>query len=240
MPEQRGEVYCAFCKDPVAKRNFRNRHNHHEEMNTEEGDDSKDTQKAVRKHQERDRERKPPLSTVISSSSNNISEGSGSGSSISKSIEPNDKKRPAASMTAAAPESLSRKFARIDAERKEAWNILLAKRPSSDQSEEMSAWLMQIMAVSDLKKSMTEVHAEAKDTFKKPRVTSNSESPVTSSMESSSSYTRNGSTDSASSSTPSESSPTDGSSNDSSNESSDNQEGATNDSSSETQDPTNS
>ena len=49
-------------------------------------------------------------------------------------------------------DEITKKIAAIDKARRSAWERLLVSRPSTDQNEELAAWLIRVMAVSDLKK----------------------------------------------------------------------------------------
>jgi hypothetical protein len=49
-------------------------------------------------------------------------------------------------------DEISKKIASIDMARRSAWERLLVSRPSTDDNEELAAWLVRVMAVSDLKK----------------------------------------------------------------------------------------
>jgi hypothetical protein len=132
---------------------------------TENGCETKDSASSKRK------ERKPPIATctIISTSADQVSEGGGSNSSGSKYAEPNGKKRTASSVASVAPDDApDRKFARIDTERKDAWNFLLANRPHPNEADEMSSWLMRVMAVSDPRKSMSEVREHSNPVHNKP------------------------------------------------------------------------
>jgi hypothetical protein len=93
--------------------------------------------------------------------------GSGSSSGI-LAVAPEhhyNKKRSAVNMTdmTDTTDDVSRsKLARMGHQRKDAWALLLAERPNTDQSDEMSAWLMKVMAVSDLTKPAAQALAKLK------------------------------------------------------------------------------
>jgi hypothetical protein len=131
----------------------------------ETGYETKDSASSKRKAQ------KPPIATctIISTSADQVSEGGGSNSSGSKYEGPNGKKRTASAVASVAPDdALDRKFARIDTERKDAWNFLLANRPHPNAADEMSSWLMRVMAVSDPRKSLSEVREQSHPVYSKP------------------------------------------------------------------------
>jgi hypothetical protein len=135
------------------------------EEDTETGCETKDSASSKR------RERKPPIATctIISTSADQVSEGGGSISSGVKYVKPDGKKRTASVMASVAPDdALDRKFARIDTERKDAWNSLLANRPHLNAADEMSSWLMRVMAVSDPRKSISEVREHSNPVYNKP------------------------------------------------------------------------
>mmetsp|Transcript_40742 Transcript_40742/g.117003 ORF Transcript_40742/g.117003 Transcript_40742/m.117003 type:complete len:513 (-) Transcript_40742:361-1899(-) len=181
-------LYCAYCKDPVAKRNFRNRHTHEEEEKKKKKEEAANAKKA------------PPSSTakkvVVAKKPHEISEGTGSsntGSSKTTSISDptaqmkkhhrqKDSKKRSASTSLSDSDESRKKLARMDNERKDTWAMLLAERPSTDQSDAMSAWLMKVMAVSDPKKTTAQALAQVKAASD-----STSESPATLSMEAGSS-----------------------------------------------------
>ena len=69
------------------------------------------------------------------------------------------KKRPASSFAdnwrkEQLRSNLRAKLARMDSPRKDAWKWLLANRPEVATGDEMDAWLMQVMAISDTKRSV--------------------------------------------------------------------------------------
>ena len=146
-------LYCTYCKDPVAKRNFRNRHNHG--MTTAEGDSSETKSKASANTAN------GPAKVTSGSSA---SDGSGSSEGAIKKGE-NIKKRSAAvaglSDAAGAVHPAERsKLARLemaDPDRVRAWQLLLPTRPQAENEEHMSAWLMRVMAVSDTARPISEV-----------------------------------------------------------------------------------
>eukprot|EP00429_Kryptoperidinium_foliaceum_P088989 CAMPEP_0176198616 /NCGR_PEP_ID=MMETSP0121_2-20121125/8143_1 /TAXON_ID=160619 /ORGANISM="Kryptoperidinium foliaceum, Strain CCMP 1326" /LENGTH=575 /DNA_ID=CAMNT_0017537469 /DNA_START=36 /DNA_END=1764 /DNA_ORIENTATION=+ len=155
-------LYCAYCKDPVAKRNFRDRHTHN---------DQAASKKVNKQTNNTPQPQSVAKSTTKNKATHEVSEGTGSntGSGSSSGIlavapkHHHNKKRSAVNMTNTSSDDASRsKLARMDDERKDAWILLLGERPNTDQSDDMSAWLMKVMAVSDLKKPTTEALAKVK------------------------------------------------------------------------------
>ena len=230
-------LYCAYCKGPVAKRNFRNRHTHDNEAEKERNEKQQPAQT-----------KKPPLNTATQRSSSvntknphQVSEGTGSntGSGSSSGVlavapkyyhQKDGKKRSGGNIS---DDASKKKLARMDNERKDAWAILLAERPATDQSDAMSAWLMKVMAVSDLKKPTAQAIALSMEqrSSGSSNEDSNESSPTDESAptESSSNGAVKGVVKKIPSSKPTssneDSSPTNGSSNESSNDSSsDNQD----------------
>ena len=161
-------LYCSFCKDAVAKRNFRNRH-YHEDYKKEgnsgshrtENPDVKmvDSARAVGAGTKEGNGQQQGVALISGNSSYPSGESqSGSGSTVTNSDEAG-RKRPASGF--AMRTDLKTKLAKLDPNRKEAWDLLLASRPSTAQSNKMSAWLMQIMAVSDKTQPLPEDPLEA-------------------------------------------------------------------------------
>lgn len=182
-------MYCAYCKDPVAKRNFRNRHTHEQEASKDRNSKQKASQS------------KMPATTANASMRTNdkknpqeISEGTGSSNTLSGSSsgvlavaprhhhQKDAKKRSGSNLDDEGPKN---KLSRMSNSRKEAWELLLAERPSTDESYAMSAWLMKVMAVSDTKKPVAQALAQVM------KAAPTSKSPATLSMEQGSSGSSN-------------------------------------------------
>ena len=153
-------LYCAFCKDAVAKRNFRKRHQHEQSENS--GVKMVDSARAVHwVGAGGTKEASGQLqAALISGSCSHPSEESqsGSGSTLTNSHEAGRKRL--ASVIAMRTD-LRAKLAKLEPKRKEAWDLLLASRPDTAQSNKMSAWLMHIMALSDKAKPLSEDPIEA-------------------------------------------------------------------------------
>ena len=217
----------------MAKRNFRSRHTHGQ--TNEKGKDGKLSPAEMKEQQavdvgnlrrgvdepeeESDGGARPPIGTI---NMNQQSEGSGSGSGLSLSssaaVANTTNKRPSNHIVSSTDEITKR--AKLDT-RKEAWEFLLMNRPETANSDEMSAWLMHVMAVSDPnnargaaaqinkmlaknEESLVEKSGSTATSTEMDGTINDSTSTLTGS--------RNGTTDSSSSS------PTDGSSNTDSNE----------------------
>lgn len=170
--------YCSTCKIPVAKRNFRNRHNHKEtdtqgsaataDVPDAKTMSSKPTEKKskrssnkVRQSSSTDRHGGKRDDKYNTNDGKNVKRPSRKESIAAASLPPrygngrelNDERRD-------GKESRPRKrHRRISGEkgdkgindhrRQKAWIALLAKRPLSDDDDGMSAWLMEVLAVSD-------------------------------------------------------------------------------------------
>jgi hypothetical protein len=149
--------YCSFCKVPVAKRNFRKRHKHGGQDIPRGVDDSGGEEEA------------PPVKKGIPAhimASKNVDGDADAISSQSADSNQQEKsdlgvrrglvqssmrtlenaKKPEA-VDAPADEAPSNK---ISLDRKDRWAALLGKRPATKDGDSMSAWLMEVLAVSDL------------------------------------------------------------------------------------------
>jgi hypothetical protein len=152
-----------------------------------------------------------------------------------KSFERQGTKRPAGAISDVTDpkKSIAKKLAKMGANRQGAWATLLSQRPSSDDGDDMSAWLMQVMSVSDMNNPFHDSPTHVGSDFK-PMMCTNMEQgsnddSTSSEMEEENVNDSSSDTASNESSTPTESGSSDESSNDS----------ITNDSASETQEPTN-
>lgn len=145
--------YCVFCRDPVAKRSFRNRHNHAGEKleDRTRGDGSKQAKTSL-------------YGTVSSCSTLSPSEdGSGSASSPDEDLpmkrcceDSSRGKRPS-------------KSAKVHDERMAAWELLLANRPDASKDKEITVWLDQVMLVSDARKPFSAATSKMKPCYYKKR-----------------------------------------------------------------------
>lgn len=155
-------LYCQYCKDPVAKRNFRSRHNHAEEKAEEDQPKKAPNDSAPASAGDKAKRQEPQPATlrnvvadVTSSSSQHASETSTAASNSTQN-EKAGVKRSLDEMNSEHDEMIKRKLSKIAPERQVVWGTLLAERPKSDDELEMSAWLMRVMAVSDSKKPIAE------------------------------------------------------------------------------------
>lgn len=164
-------LYCAYCKDPVAKRNFRNQHSHadgaegtiaaaqpsiqqtshvasatgkqhdHKEATTEPSSELSMSKKR-KMSTTQDVTEDDPLPTSSSGLKIGPASGNASSSEGDKSTSEHSDEN----------DEISKKIASIDMARRSAWERLLVSRPSTDDNEVLAAWLVRVMAVSDLKK----------------------------------------------------------------------------------------
>ena len=147
--------YCSHCKVPVAKRNFRKRHKHGgEDIPRGAGDDSggeeePSVKKGIPAHITADQDQENDALSSQSADSNpqeksDLGVRQGLVQSSMRTFE--KKKQP---QVPEAPEE-SVTGAKISMDRKERWAALLGKRPATKDGDSMSAWLMEVLAVSDL------------------------------------------------------------------------------------------
>lgn len=166
--------YCSQCKVPVAKRNFRKRHKHGgDPIAGGKGDDSGGeeenaaTKKGIPSQITASREEAAEADGISSQSADSTSNQLdskakpvdvaciASGADVQQGLVRNSmrtfesakSKTKAAFAGSSAAQSSPRT---ISGDRKERWVALLAKRPSTKDSDTMSAWLMEVLAVSDL------------------------------------------------------------------------------------------
>lgn len=176
--------YCSHCKVPVAKRNFRKRHKHGGEIIGDKGDDSGDDEtpkKGIPSQITASRDEEEDEDGISSQSADSTNHGR---------VEA--KKAPAVKSTlvpiaAIAPGMVNVKEVdhgvlpstngKINDERRSHWISLLAKRPSTKDSDTMSTWLMEVLAVSDLetplpapasKSDVADSHRDDADGKKRP------------------------------------------------------------------------
>lgn len=153
-------LYCAYCKDPVAKRNFRNQHSHAD--GGEEGvipsvaaQQSSARLTPVKQHNHD--EATPTVPSAFATSKKrkmdareqSVAEGDRIATASANASTEGDR---SASERSYENDEISKKIASIDKARRSAWERLLVSRPCTDQNEELAAWLIRVMAVSDLKK----------------------------------------------------------------------------------------
>lgn len=146
--------YCSFCKVPVAKRNFRKRHKHGGQDIPRGGDEEEaaPVKKGIPAHIMASQNVDGDADAISSQSADSnpqqksdIGVRRGLVQWSMRTLEENAKKPEAAE--APADEEPSSK---ISLDRKERWAALLGKRPATKDGDSMSAWLMEVLAVSDL------------------------------------------------------------------------------------------
>lgn len=140
---------------PVAKRNFRKRHKHGgEDIPRGAGDDSggeeePPVKKGIPAHIMADQDGMEADALSSQSADSNPQEKSDLGvrqGLVHASMRSFEKKQP---QVPKMPEE-SVTGAKISMDRKERWAALLGKRPATKDGDSMSAWLMEVLAVSDL------------------------------------------------------------------------------------------
>jgi hypothetical protein len=148
--------YCSHCKVPVAKRNFRKRHKHGGEIVDDKDDDSGD-----------DETQNKGIPYQITASREEEVDEDGISSQSADSTDHHEEAKKNAylqdgilSSTALVEVPVKSSVVLhhvetpskppISADRQARWMSLLAKRPSTKDSDTMSGWLMEVLAVSDL------------------------------------------------------------------------------------------
>ena len=129
--------YCSHCKIPVAKRNFRKRHNHG--LMAPRGGRA-----AVNIGADSDEEEPDtgPASVVNNG-------GAGSGPANRSCV-------PAPPLSSAGSPVISADGKSIEPERSSRWAELLRDRPPTGDSNAMSSWLLEVLSVSDLEKPLAD------------------------------------------------------------------------------------
>jgi hypothetical protein len=160
--------YCSHCKVPVAKRNFRKRHKHGGEDIAMGADDSggEDDIIPVKKGI-------PSQIFQMAASPEEAAEEDGISSQSADSSHHLKKKVPEVNIQQGLVRSSMQSFeaashmkktqnskpnlamartdtGRISEDRQQRWATLLGKRPATKDGDSMSAWLMEVLAVSDL------------------------------------------------------------------------------------------
>jgi hypothetical protein len=157
--------YCSHCKVPVAKRNFRKRHKHGgEDIPKGTGDDSGDEVEVV--------VQKKGIPTQITANREASNDADGISSQSADSTKEHEKNMTETDVQQGLVRSSMRTFEikqskntalkdipaaaaplgddKISEKRQTRWVSLLARRPSTKDGDSMSAWLMEVLAVSDL------------------------------------------------------------------------------------------
>jgi hypothetical protein len=156
--------YCSHCKVPVAKRNFRKRHKHGgEDIPKGTGDESGDegelaVKKGIPSQITANREASHDADGISSQSADSTKEHEknmtetdvqqGLVRSSMRTFEIKQSKDTTLKDIPAAAAPLGDD--KISEKRQKRWTSLLARRPSTKDGDSMSAWLMEVLAVSDL------------------------------------------------------------------------------------------
>ena len=144
--------YCSHCKVPVAKRNFRKRHKHGgDDIPRGTGDDSGGeeelpTKKGIPAHILAGQNDDALSSQSADSNPQEKSDLGVRRGLVQSSMRTFEKKK----QPEVAKAQESDVSAKISTDRKERWAALLGKRPATKDGDSMSAWLMEVLAVSDL------------------------------------------------------------------------------------------
>jgi hypothetical protein len=147
--------YCSHCKVPVAKRNFRKRHKHGGD-DIRGGDDSGDEEAANKKGIPAQITAKCEVAHDGDGLSSQSADSNGHDKQtelgiqqglVRSSMRSFEKKSKANNSGVAA---LGPGDDKITPARQNRWTSLLAKRPATKDGDSMSAWLMEVLAVSDL------------------------------------------------------------------------------------------
>ena len=165
--------YCAVCRVPVAKRNFHQRHGHGiPTTRREETAQKNNSGYAVAKKDEMKLEKKPHL--VKPPSSDAAVAGRNSNRHTKKMKPPTqtvEVRRPVGGSSSrfnaqdslkrtgsnrkqtigCSPSSSTSTSREVPRDRQMQWAALLRRRPDTNDADGMSAWLLEVMAVSDLK-----------------------------------------------------------------------------------------
>lgn len=151
--------YCTHCKVPVAKRNFRKRHKHGKSSSGNDGEEDEDVE-----DEEEVPKPKPPMAMVMAMDETPKKDVSAFCQEIPKKMDipvpvvvPKKMKAPKEPRPVSNENDVSvlppiahQARPKISAERECLWGQLLAKRPPTKDGEAVSAWLMEVLSVSDL------------------------------------------------------------------------------------------
>jgi hypothetical protein len=153
--------YCTHCKVPVAKRNFRKRHKHGKPAPNELGEDEAS-------HSGVEEPESPVKKTEVDSSKSAVEAYSLSQERAPNNmsttngifIKPDNEKAKVVDDKegkSSVPVVVSGQGPRvISAERKRLWADLLLRRPLTKDGEAVSAWLMDVLSISDLETPLGE------------------------------------------------------------------------------------
>lgn len=177
--------YCSHCKVPVAKRNFRKRHKHGGEIVDDKDDDSGDDETPSK-----------GIPYQITASREEEVDEDGISSQSADSTDQQDVAKKdvylrdgilTSTVMAEAPLKSNKVFVQaetpsnppISAERQARWMSLLAKRPSTKDSDTMSGWLMEVLAISDLETPIPRAVQDDGHVQKRKTVCCNGDGPHT-------------------------------------------------------------
>eukprot|EP00543_Licmophora_paradoxa_P006206 CAMPEP_0202445890 /NCGR_PEP_ID=MMETSP1360-20130828/4607_1 /ASSEMBLY_ACC=CAM_ASM_000848 /TAXON_ID=515479 /ORGANISM="Licmophora paradoxa, Strain CCMP2313" /LENGTH=556 /DNA_ID=CAMNT_0049062295 /DNA_START=45 /DNA_END=1715 /DNA_ORIENTATION=- len=153
--------YCTHCKVPVAKRNFRKRHKHGKpnigpEDDEEEDDDSVSKAK-VQSAPVSEKKTKPSAkkneipSATVSAVTAAVQRAEKPSKKVKETRPDNDEGE-----NSVLAQMSSQDRPKISVERERLWACLLGKRPPTKDGEAVSAWLMEVLSVSDLETPLKE------------------------------------------------------------------------------------
>jgi hypothetical protein len=173
--------YCSHCKVPVAKRNFRKRHKHGGEAVPIKGDDSGGEEdvptKGIPSQITANREEDADADGISSQSNDSTNQNQRvSEADVQKGLVRNSMRSFEAKNKIKSKTPDNGTMQKINDDRQQRWISLLSKRPSTKDSDTMSAWLMEVLAVSDLE---TPLKSEEKviDVIEKDKDTETKSSP---------------------------------------------------------------
>ncbi|KAL3921867.1 MAG: hypothetical protein SGILL_002518, partial [Bacillariaceae sp.] len=174
-------LYCAFCKDTGAKRQFRERHNHGADDETVK----RSSQAAIDKKEAADTVDEAERASAVLAGMLHVKTADISSSEASNPNIRGRGKRKRPSMKASASleqkndqgdvyglegattnkgafsieldEPMKKKLQSVQGERMNAWTALLLSRPQDNNDEGMSSWLMKVMAISDISRPIEQV-----------------------------------------------------------------------------------
>ena len=158
--------YCAYCMAPVAKRNFSRRHDH--------GMSKKKGANSIRddEEEEDDDDGESEYTGSEKGSMNNSANSSQPSSSLKRPKEAfseddgNKRLRMEADPITSAEAKISDDpEGQVSSKRRSMWNDLLSIRPCTKDPKDLSSWLNEVLAVSDLEFPLEQVGAETDDPF---------------------------------------------------------------------------
>jgi len=159
--------YCAYCMAPVAKRNFSRRHDHGMSKN-----------KTASSVQEEEDEGEDDDTLDESENTGSTDKGSMSNVAVAPSVSKKPKEaaveveskrqRPEAQAVVTVAKSTSNGAKEdVSSKRRSMWNDLLNKRPRAKDPKDLSSWLNEVLAVSDLEFPLEKVGNDINHPFGK-------------------------------------------------------------------------